>query len=65
MILAGDFIPKNLNVRLLDEFKGQLVLANLEGLVCADGLPRSNKVGVSSSSCSAFVMKYRILTTVL
>ena len=51
MILVGDFILKNLNVRLPGEFKGQLVLANLEGPVCAAGLPRSNKVGVSSSSC--------------
>lgn len=46
MILAGDFIPKDLKVRLPDEFKGKLVLANLEGPICADGLPRSNKVGV-------------------
>ena len=46
MILVGDFIPKNLNVRLPDEFKDRLVLANLEGPICADGLPRSNKVGV-------------------
>ena len=46
MILAGDFISKNLKVRLPKEFGGQLVLANLEGPICADGLPRSNKVGV-------------------
>ena len=46
MILVGDFIPKNLNVRLPDEFKDCLVLANLEGPICVDGLPRSNKVGV-------------------
>ena len=46
MILAGDFIPKNLMVHLPDEFKGLLVLANLEGPICADGLPQSNKVGV-------------------
>lgn len=46
MILAGDFIPKTSQVRLSKEFAGQIVLANLEGPICADGLPQSNKVGV-------------------
>ena len=46
MFLVGDFIPKNLNVRLPDELKDRLVLANLEGPICTDVLPRSNKVGV-------------------
>ena len=46
MILVGDFIPKTLGVKMPDEFRGQLVLANLEGPICDDGLPTSNKVGV-------------------
>ena len=46
MILVGDFIPKDLKVRLPDEFKGKIVLANLEGPICADGLSTSNKVGI-------------------
>ena len=46
MILAGDFIPKNLKVQLPKELGGQLVLANLEGPICANQLSRSNKVGV-------------------
>lgn len=46
MILAGDFIPKDLNVCLPREFGGKVLLANLEGPICADGLPKSNKVGV-------------------
>ena len=46
MLLAGDFIPKSLKVKLLERFNQELVLANLEGPVCADGLPVSNKVGV-------------------
>ena len=45
MILAGDFIPKNLNVHLPDEFKDCLVLANLEGPICDDSLSKSSKVG--------------------
>lgn len=46
MILAGDFIPKDLKVHLPDELRGKLVLANLEGPICADDLSQSNKVGV-------------------
>lgn len=46
MLLAGDFIPKALSVQLPERFNTELVLANLEGPVCADGLPVSNKVGV-------------------
>lgn len=46
MILAGDFIPKNLKVRLSSEFRGQQVLANLEGPICDDGLAMSGKVGI-------------------
>ncbi len=46
MLLAGDFIPKRLPVKLPKEFTRQLVLANLEGPICADGLPLSDKVGV-------------------
>ena len=45
MLLAGDFIPKSLKVKLPERFNQELVLANLEGPVCADGLPVSNKVG--------------------
>lgn len=46
MLLVGDFIPKTLSVKLPPEFAGQLVLANLEGPICSDNLPKSNKVGV-------------------
>ncbi len=46
MLLAGDFIPKSLPIKLPDRFGRELVLANLEGPVCADGLPGSTKVGV-------------------
>ena len=46
MLLAGDFIPKALKVQLPACFNKELVLANLEGPVCADGLHVSNKVGV-------------------
>lgn len=46
MLLVGDFIPQRLSVRLPDEFSCQTVLANLEGPICADGLPVSGKVGV-------------------
>ena len=46
MLLAGDFIPKSLQIKLPDRFGRELVLANLEGPVCADDLPVSNKVGV-------------------
>ncbi len=46
MLLAGDFILKSLQVQFPDCFVRELVLANLEGPVCADGLRVSNKVGV-------------------
>ncbi len=46
MILVGDFIPKNLSVLLPDKFRQQIVLANLEGPICPDGLPASGKVGI-------------------
>lgn len=46
MLLAGDFIPKAFKVKLPECFRRELVLANLEGPVCVDGLPVSNKVGV-------------------
>ena len=46
MILAGDFIPQRMTVLLPENFKGELVLANLEGAICEDGLPVSNKVGI-------------------
>lgn len=46
MLLAGDFIPKALKIKLPECFSRELVLANLEGPVCADDLPVSNKVGV-------------------
>ncbi len=46
MLLAGDFIPKSLQVTLPELFCQELVLANLEGPVCEEGLPVSNKVGV-------------------
>ena len=61
MLLVGDFIPKNMGVRLPEEFRRQKVLANLEGPICACGLSQSNKVGVclhtsrelfDSSECS-------------
>jgi poly-gamma-glutamate synthesis protein (capsule biosynthesis protein) len=45
MLLVGDFIPKSLKVQLPEHFGRELVLANLEGPVCAEGLPVSNKVG--------------------
>ena len=46
MLLAGDFIPKSLKVDLPEHFGRDLVLANLEGPICSEGLPVSNKVGV-------------------
>ncbi len=46
MILAGDFIPKSCKINLPNAFKHQQVLANLEGPICADELPISDKVGV-------------------
>ena len=46
MILAGDFIPRHHPVRLPEEFRQRITLANLEGPICIDGLPCSNKVGV-------------------
>ena len=46
MLLAGDFIPKGLRVQVPENFCRELILANLEGPVCADGVPISNKVGV-------------------
>ena len=46
MLLVGDFIPQRLSVRLPDKFSSQTVLANLEGPICEDGLPVSNKVGI-------------------
>ncbi len=53
MILAGDFIPKNYMIRLPDEFRSQIVLANLEGPICEDGLPMSDKVGVCLHTTSS------------
>ena len=46
MLLAGDFIPKVFRVQLPESFRREIFLANLEGPVCTDGLPASNKVGV-------------------
>ena len=46
MILVGDFIPKSFAVLLPDKFKRQIVLANLEGPICSDGLIPSGKVGI-------------------
>ncbi len=46
MLLAGDFIPKVFKVQLPESFSREIILANLEGPVCTDGLPVSNKVGV-------------------
>lgn len=46
MLLVGDFIPKGLRVQLPESFGRELILANLEGPVCAEDLPISNKAGV-------------------
>ena len=44
MILCGDVVPQDSQI-LLPDFGGELVLANLEGPVCRDGLPVIEKVG--------------------
>ena len=46
MILVGDYIPQGRIARLPGLFDNRLVLANLEGPICASRLPRSNKVGI-------------------
>lgn len=45
MLFVGDFVPQATVPRLPD-FGGQWMVANLEGPVCADGLPGAPKVGV-------------------
>lgn len=44
MILAGDFVPLK-TVPKIEDFNGELVLANLEGPVCASDLPEAPKSG--------------------
>lgn len=63
MLLAGDFVPNALNVQLPEQFRQELVLANLEGPICANDLQESNKVGPCLFSepfeipgCWAFVL---------
>ena len=46
MLLVGDFIPQRFAIKLPDEFRRQLVLANLEGPICTDEMLRSDKVGI-------------------
>ena len=45
MILAGDFVPQKADFSLPD-FGDEIVLANLEGPICEDGLKPIEKVGI-------------------
>lgn len=45
MILAGDFVPQRSNVNW-PLWGDELVLANLEGPICENGLKREDKVGI-------------------
>lgn len=46
MIFVGDFIPQRLRPVCRDLPKDEIILANLEGPICADNLVKSVKVGV-------------------
>lgn len=50
MILAGDFVPQGLTPLCEDLPEDEIVLANLEGPICDDGLKRATKVGISLHS---------------
>lgn len=52
MYLVGDFIPQDLNPICKDLADGEVVLANLEGPVCADDIPPASKVGIHLHSRS-------------
>ena len=45
MILAGDFVPQK-TIPEIPDFGDEIVLANLEGPLCEDGLKPIDKVGI-------------------